>query len=58
MLVEKEKIMSKSHDELDELKSTVRAFLKEIEYVPMRAVDCDQDKVEKLLKKLVKATEK
>jgi hypothetical protein len=54
MLVEKEKVMN----ELDKLKNTVRELLKAIEYVPMRAVDCDQDKVKKLIKKLEKATEK
>jgi hypothetical protein len=45
-------------NELDKLKNTVRELLKAIEYVPMRAVDCDQDKVKKLIKKLEKATKK
>jgi hypothetical protein len=39
-------------DELIELKSLVREFLKETTYVPFRAVDCDQDKVEELWEKL------
>lgn len=34
--------------ELNTLKSLVRRFLHEIEYVPFRAVDCDQTAVEKL----------
>jgi hypothetical protein len=44
--------------ELNSLKSLVRRFLKEIEYVPMRAVDCDQDEVERLMKSLSEATRK
>ena len=35
-----------------DLKSLVKEFLKEIEHVPMRAVDCDQEKVRDLIKKL------
>jgi hypothetical protein len=38
-----------------DLKSLVREFLKEIEHVPMRAVDCDQEKVRELIKKLEEA---
>lgn len=45
-------------DELEKLKSLIRDFLKEIDTVPMRAVDCNQDNVEKLWNQLVKATEK
>lgn len=36
------------------LKSLVRELLKEIEYVPMRAVDCDQEKVRELIEKIKK----
>lgn len=39
-----------------DLKSLVREFLEEIKHVPMRAVDCDQEKVRELMKKLHKAT--
>jgi hypothetical protein len=39
-------------EELVELKSLVREFLEETTYVPFRAVDCDQDKVEELWEKL------
>lgn len=39
-------------DELKRLKSLVRRFLKEIRYVPLRAVDCDQFAVEELWVKL------
>jgi hypothetical protein len=38
-----------------DLKSLIREFLKEIEHVPMRAVDCDQKKVRELIKKLEEA---
>lgn len=41
--------------ELNSLKFLVRSFLKEIEYVPMRAVDCDQDEVERLMVQLAEA---
>lgn len=41
--------------ELNNLKFLVRSFLKEIEYVPMRAVDCDQDEVERLMAQLADA---
>lgn len=41
--------------ELKSLKSLVRSFLKEIEYVPMRAVDCDQDEVKGLMVQLAEA---
>ena len=40
--------------QLAELRKTVRDFLKSIQNVPMRAVDCDQDKVTRLLEKLMK----
>jgi len=39
-------------EELVELKSLVREFLEETTYVPFRAMDCDQDKVEELWEKL------
>jgi hypothetical protein len=39
-------------EELVELKSLVREFLEETTYVPFRALDCDQDKVEELWEKL------
>jgi len=45
-------------DELEALKSLVGQFLKETMYVPFRAVDCDQDKVEELWEKLSDAIEK
>jgi hypothetical protein len=38
-----------------DLKSLVKEFLKEIEHVPMRAVDCDQEKVRDLINKLEEA---
>jgi hypothetical protein len=38
--------------ELKTLKRTIRKFLDEISGVPMRAIDCDQDKVERLWDKL------
>jgi hypothetical protein len=44
--------------ELEELKSLVRRFLNEIQFVPMRAVDCDQDKVERLMTQLAEAAKK
>lgn len=40
---------------LKELKSLVRKFFKEIECVPLRAVDCNQEKVYNLIEKLEKA---
>jgi hypothetical protein len=45
----------KIQDELESLKNTVRKFLKEVQYVPFRAVDCDQDAVYNLLNEMVKA---
>jgi len=42
-------------DELVELKSLVREFIDEIEHVPFRAVDCDQEAVYDLWNKLIKA---
>lgn len=42
--------------ELEELKSLVRSFLKEIEHVPFRAVDCDQETVRDLMGRLERAT--
>jgi len=44
--------------ELEELKSLVRRFLNEIQFVPMRAVDCDQDEVERLMTQLAEAAKK
>jgi len=41
--------------EKQDIKSLVREFLKEIEHVPMRAVDCDQEKVRELMKQLKEA---
>jgi hypothetical protein len=38
-----------------ELKSLVRRFLKEIEHVPFRAVDCDQEAVKDLKARLKRA---
>lgn len=43
-------------DELSELKSLVRRFLKEIQGVPMRAIDCDQETVHELKEELYEAT--
>ena len=40
-------------EKLRELRRTVRNFLREISSVPMRAVDCDQDAVERLKDKLI-----
>jgi hypothetical protein len=34
------------------LRKTVREFLRAIEYVPFRAIDCDQDRVDRLMEKL------
>ena len=48
----------KIKDELEELKSLVKEFFKEIEYVPFRAVDCNQEKVYELIEKLEKALAK
>jgi uncharacterized protein YlxW (UPF0749 family) len=39
-------------EEQEELKNLVKEFLEETTYVPFRAVDCDQDKVEELWEKL------
>jgi hypothetical protein len=46
----------KIKDELESLKNTVREFLKEVQHVPFRAVDCNQDAVYNLLNEMVKAT--
>jgi hypothetical protein len=65
-MVEKEMMMTKDNiiaaktfiqvrDELVELKSLVREFIDEIEHVPFRAVDCDQEAVYDLWNKLIKA---
>lgn len=43
-------------DELVELKTLVKQFLGEIEHVPFRAIDCDQEVVYYLREKLVYAT--
>ena len=40
-------------DELVELKSLVRQFIDELEGVPFRAVDCDQEAVYDLWNKLI-----
>lgn len=42
--------------ELEELKSLIRSFLEEIEHVPFRAVDCDQETVRDLMGRLERAT--
>jgi hypothetical protein len=66
-MVEKEMMMTKDNiiaakafiqvrDELVELKSLVREFIDEIEHVPFRAVDCDQEAVYTLWNKLIEAT--
>lgn len=41
--------------ELNDLKYLVKEFLKEVQYVPFRAVDCDQHTVYNLLNEMVKA---
>ena len=45
---------TKDSDELKKLRKTVREFLHAISRVPFRAVDCNQDKVEKLYNRLEK----
>ncbi len=57
-LVKRTKNLNEIVDELKTLKSLVGQFLKETMYVPFRAVDCDQDKVEELWEKLSDAIEK
>lgn len=47
--------MSKTEKELIALKNLVKEFLKEVQYVPFRAVDCNQETVYNLLNELVKA---
>jgi hypothetical protein len=42
--------------ELKELKSLVRKFLKAVQHVPLRAIDCNQDLVNDLECKLLDAT--
>lgn len=46
----------KKRSELEGLKSLVRSFLEEIEHVPFRAVDCDQETVRGLMGQLERAT--
>ena len=48
-------VRGKIQRELEELKGLVRDFIKEVQYVPFRAVDCDQDAVYNLLNEMVKA---
>lgn len=47
--------MTKTENELIALKNLVKEFLKEVQYVPFRAVDCDQHTVYNLLNEMVKA---
>ena len=47
--------LKKTELELITLKNLVKEFLKEVQYVPFRAVDCDQDAVYNLLNEMVKA---
>ena len=49
------KAFKQIQDELTGLKSLVKEFLKEVQYVPFRAVDCDQHTVYNLLNEMVKA---
>lgn len=44
--------------QLKELKKLVNQFLEEISGVPMRAVDCDQDKVSELWDELSRAAKR
>ena len=41
-------------EKLKELRKVVRDYLRAIQHVPMRAVDCDQDREERLWAKLAK----
>jgi len=50
------KAFKQIQNELIELKSLVRQFIDEIEHVPFRAVDCDQETVYTLWNKLIDAT--
>ena len=50
------KAIKQLQNELIELKSLVREFIDEIEHVPFRAVDCDQEAVYTLWNKLIEAT--
>ena len=43
-------------EKLKKLRGLVRKFLREIEGVPMRAVDCDQEKVNRLWEQLADAS--
>ncbi len=43
-----------SDEKLRELKKAVREFLHEIEFVPFRAVDCDQELVDNARAKVAK----
>jgi uncharacterized protein YaaR (DUF327 family) len=47
--------MAKTENELIALKNLVKEFLKEVQYVPFRDVDCDQHTVYNLLNEMVKA---
>lgn len=42
-------------EKLAALRALVREFLDEISGIPMRAIDCDQDAVDDLWRKLAKA---
>ena len=50
------KAFKQLQNELIELKGLVREFIDEIEYVPFRAVDCNQKAVYTLWNKLIEAT--
>jgi hypothetical protein len=50
------KAFKQLQNELIELKSLVREFIDEIEHVPFRAIDCDQETVYTLWNKLIEAT--
>lgn len=49
------KAFKQLQNELKDLKSLVKEFLQEVQYVPFRAVDCDQHAVYNLLNEMVKA---
>ena len=44
-------------EKLSALRALVRDFLDEISGIPMRAIDCDQDAVDDLWRKLAKAAQ-
>jgi hypothetical protein len=50
------KAFKQLQNELIELKGLVREFIDEIEHVPFRAVDCNQEAVYTLWNKLIEAT--